>query len=287
MVFVDGAEIVATGGANETRIALADIPLTRNGTIGFQVENAMSSIAAAWALGIDWAVIRRGLATFVNDAATAPGRFNLFDYKGATLIADYGHNPDAIQALCNAVATMPAKRRSVVISGAGPVGLALACALHDRGLAVRVLEQAEEAHVAHPADDGREIALPYTGEGAAGVGKPLKSILHMNPDIPIYLATGNEATVKLTAEIADGWVPMGFVPGAMAEYRPWLEEGFRPVREAWLARAIGLGSEIRVTFREGDIDSGVFSALDESGALVLTRGGASRKITAGEIFFAA
>ena len=75
--------------------------------------------------------------------------------------------------------------------------------------------------------DGREIALPYTGEGAAGVGKPLKSILHMNPDIPIYLATGNEATVKLTAEIADGWVPMGFVPGAMAEYRPWLEEGFR------------------------------------------------------------
>jgi cyanophycin synthetase len=44
--------------------------------------------------------IRRALATFVNDAATAPGRFNVFDYKGATLIADYGHNPDAIQALC-------------------------------------------------------------------------------------------------------------------------------------------------------------------------------------------
>jgi cyanophycin synthetase len=119
VVFVDGAEIVATEGANETRIALADIPLTRNGTIGFQVENAMSSIAAAWALGIDWTVIRRGLATFVNVAATAPGRFNLFDYKGATLIADYGHNPDAIQALCNAVATMPAQRRMVVISGAG------------------------------------------------------------------------------------------------------------------------------------------------------------------------
>ncbi|MFN7609185.1 MAG: Mur ligase family protein, partial [Ralstonia sp.] len=119
VVFVDGPEIVAAEGANETRIALADIPLTRNGTIGFQVENAMSSIAAAWALGIDWTVIRRGLATFVNDAATAPGRFNLFDYKGATLIADYGHNPDAIQALCNAVATMPAQRRMVVISGAG------------------------------------------------------------------------------------------------------------------------------------------------------------------------
>src|SRR5580704_2876419 len=74
---------------------------------------------------------------------------------------------------------------------------------------------------------GREISLPYTGPGAMGVGKPLKSILHMRPDIPIYLGTGNEATVKLTAEIADGWLPLGFAPGSMPEYRPWLEEGFR------------------------------------------------------------
>jgi len=63
--------------------------------------------------------VRRGLATFVNDAQTAPGRFNVFDYRGATVIADYGHNPDAIQALVRAVDAMPAKRRSVVISGAG------------------------------------------------------------------------------------------------------------------------------------------------------------------------
>ncbi|MBN8899294.1 MAG: LLM class flavin-dependent oxidoreductase, partial [Rhodospirillales bacterium] len=56
---------------------------------------------------------------------------------------------------------------------------------------------------------------------------PLKSILHMNRDIPIFLATGNESTVKLTAEVADGWLPMGFVPGAMEEYRPWLEAGFQ------------------------------------------------------------
>jgi F420-dependent oxidoreductase-like protein len=81
-----------------------------------------------------------------------------------------------------------------------------------------------EAPVVH---EGREISLPYTGPGAMGVGKPLKSILHMRPDIPIYLGTGNEATVKLTAEIADGWLPLGFVPGSLPEYRPWLEEGFR------------------------------------------------------------
>ena len=35
------------------------------------------------------------------------------------MIADYGHNPDAMRALVGAVDGMPAKRRSVVISGAG------------------------------------------------------------------------------------------------------------------------------------------------------------------------
>ncbi len=118
-VYRDGDSIVTAQGAEETRYPLASIPLTRNGTITFQVENAMASIAAAWALGLDTDIIRRGLATFVNDAQTAPGRFNVFDYRGATVIADYGHNPDAILALVRAVDAMPAKRRSVVISGAG------------------------------------------------------------------------------------------------------------------------------------------------------------------------
>jgi len=74
---------------------------------------------------------------------------------------------------------------------------------------------------------GKELSLPYTGPGALGIGKPLKSILHMNPNIPIWLGTGTESNVKLTAQIADGWLPLGFVPGSMKIYRPWLEEGFR------------------------------------------------------------
>ncbi len=118
-VYRDGDAIVAAQGADEVRFPLAQIPLTRGGTITFQVENAMASIAAAWALDLGWDVIRRGLATFVNDAQTAPGRFNVFDYRGATVIADYGHNPDAIQALVRAVDAMPSHRRVVVISGAG------------------------------------------------------------------------------------------------------------------------------------------------------------------------
>ena len=81
---------------------------------------------------------------------------------------------------------------------------------------------AREEPVTH---DGREIQLPYTGEGSMGIGKPLKSILHMNPDIPIWLGTGMESTVKLTAEIADGWLPLGYVPESAATYEPWIQAG--------------------------------------------------------------
>ena len=118
-VFVDDGHIVAAEGNWREGVALRDIPLTRNGSIGFQVENAMASVAAAWGVGLSWDAIRSGLASFLNDADNAPGRFNVMDYRGATLIADYGHNPDAMRALVAAVASMPGQRRSVVISGAG------------------------------------------------------------------------------------------------------------------------------------------------------------------------
>ena len=118
-VYVDGDSIVAAEGSWRETIHLRDVPITRNGKIGFQVENVMASVAAAWGAGLPWQTIRRGLSGFVNDSDNAPGRFNLMDFKGATVIADYGHNPDAMRALVQAVEALPAKRRSVVISGAG------------------------------------------------------------------------------------------------------------------------------------------------------------------------
>ena len=116
---LDGGSVVAAEGSWRGHVPLAGVPITRNGTIGFQVENVMAAIGAAWGAGLAWDTIRSGLATFVNDAGTVPGRFNVMDYRGATVIADYGHNPDAMRALVAAVEAMPAKRRSVVISAAG------------------------------------------------------------------------------------------------------------------------------------------------------------------------
>ncbi|MBS0587374.1 cyanophycin synthetase [Nitrosomonas sp.] len=118
-IFVESGCIVAAGETGEYRIPLKEIPLTKNGSINFQIENVMAAIGAGWALGLEWKVIHAGVSSFVSDTQTAPGRFNLFNYRNATLIADYGHNPDAIQALVSAIDNIPSKKRSVVISAAG------------------------------------------------------------------------------------------------------------------------------------------------------------------------
>jgi cyanophycin synthetase len=118
-VCIEGDRIVASEGSWRVQIPLHGVPITRGGTIGFQKDNVMAAIGAAWCAGLDWDTIARGLGSFSNDADNAPGRFNVMDYRGATVIADYGHNPDAMRALVEAVKAMPARRRSVVISGAG------------------------------------------------------------------------------------------------------------------------------------------------------------------------
>lgn len=119
IVYVEGDCLIAAQGVWRESVNLRDVPITRNGAIGFQVENVMASMAAAWGAGLGWDAIRRGLGSFATDVENAPGRFNVMDYRGATVIADYGHNADAMRALVAAVQAMPAKRRMVVISGAG------------------------------------------------------------------------------------------------------------------------------------------------------------------------
>lgn len=119
VLYIEAGNLVAAEGKFREEIPLSEIPITRNGLIGFQVENVLAAVAGAWGVNTVWTSIRRGLKSFANENDNAPGRFNMFEFRGATVIADYGHNPDAMLALVQAVETMPANRRSVVISGAG------------------------------------------------------------------------------------------------------------------------------------------------------------------------
>ena len=69
-------------------------------------------------------------------------------------------------------------------------------------------------------------------------------------------------------------------------YEVWRGEGFAAIRDAWLARAAGLGTRIRARLATEETH-GVFEGLDETGALILRESaGSVRHIAAGEVFFA-
>jgi len=74
--------------------------------------------------------------------------------------------------------------------------------------------------------EGEIYQLPYHGPGATGLGKPLRSTLHPR-QLPIYLATMGPLNTRLTAELADGWLPIWLSPYQPNLFRPILEEGFK------------------------------------------------------------
>jgi F420-dependent oxidoreductase-like protein len=76
--------------------------------------------------------------------------------------------------------------------------------------------------------DGEHYQLPYTGEGASGLGKPLKIMSKpKNPNLPIYIAAIGPKNVQLAAEIADGWLPVFYSPERTREvFDPALSAGF-------------------------------------------------------------
>lgn len=95
---------------------------------------------------------------------------------------------------------------------------------------------------------GQEYQLPYTGPGATGLGKPLKSILH-GRQLPVYLATMGPVNIRNTAELADGWLPIWFSPQRMHLFRPVLEEGFARAGggKSWKDFDIAAGCTVTIT----------------------------------------
>jgi len=60
---------------------------------------------------------------------------------------------------------------------------------------------------------GDQYDVPYAGDGATGLGKPLRLLVRpYRPDIPIYLAALSPRNVRTAFELADGWLPIYFSP---------------------------------------------------------------------------
>jgi F420-dependent oxidoreductase-like protein len=77
--------------------------------------------------------------------------------------------------------------------------------------------------------DGDAYTLPLPPEQGTGLGKPLKIVNHpVRDDIPIYVASLGPKNVQMTAELADGWLPLFFHPEKAKDvWGPDLEVGLK------------------------------------------------------------
>src|SRR5215813_1183018 len=78
----------------------------------------------------------------------------------------------------------------------------------------------------HPLEhNGEHYQIPYTGPGATGLGKPLKTIMHPKPIIKIYTASIAPAGLRVAGEVADGVLPYLMAPEKVDAVLKPLREG--------------------------------------------------------------
>jgi cyanophycin synthetase len=114
----DGRIIELEGGSEHATICANAIPATMDGTADFQIANAMAAVAAARAFGLSREAVGASIARFRSDAEN-PGRANLYRVGGGYVMVDYGHNPDAFDAVCRMAAKWEDRRVTGIIGVPG------------------------------------------------------------------------------------------------------------------------------------------------------------------------
>ncbi len=110
-----GGVVLAVGAEEIALVGLDRVGATRGGRVPFQVENVLAAAASAWALGIDPRTIAGALAS--PDAG--PGRFQVVEHAGATVIVDRARNPSALKALATALDAFPPGPRTIIYAASG------------------------------------------------------------------------------------------------------------------------------------------------------------------------
>ncbi len=114
---IENDEIVEVTWNKKLTIAhISQIPATVQGTALFQIANSLAAIAACRAVGCLAQEIANGLASF-QPGNNNPGRMNLYQVGKGYLIADYGHNPKAFEAICSMVAHWRNQNKLTAILG--------------------------------------------------------------------------------------------------------------------------------------------------------------------------
>lgn len=119
-VYTKDGYICVEQNANIYKIAaIDDICITLGGKLIYNIENSMAACAALIGLGINYFTISKGLTSFYCDEEHNPGRFNMYNVNGATVILDYGHNIEGYKAVLKGVTQLKYSRLIGIIGVPG------------------------------------------------------------------------------------------------------------------------------------------------------------------------
>lgn len=116
-VYADGALLLDRGGSREPLAETGEVPITLGGAARHNVANALAAAALTWSMGVDTGAIREGLRSMAQDGN--PGRGNLYEVDGRTVLVDFAHNPEALRAILETASRLPARRRALCFGQAG------------------------------------------------------------------------------------------------------------------------------------------------------------------------
>ncbi|WP_433917910.1 LLM class flavin-dependent oxidoreductase [Streptomyces canus] len=132
-------------------------------------------------------------------------------------------------AIARAAITLSQLSQGRFLLGLGPSGPQVIEGLHGVPFARPLSRMRETVEIVRQAAageklayEGREFQIPLPG----GDGRPMRLSMRAEHDIPVYLATLSPKMLRLTGEIADGWLGTSFVPeGAKEAYFDHLDQG--------------------------------------------------------------
>jgi cyanophycin synthetase len=114
----DGWLVEATKNENYRIIEVAAVPATMSGLAEFQVANLLAAVAACRAHNVPRYAISKSLKGF-SSYTNNPGRVNLYKLNGGHVMVDYGHNPNAFEAICRMASNWENRRVTGVIGVPG------------------------------------------------------------------------------------------------------------------------------------------------------------------------
>jgi cyanophycin synthetase len=108
---------INSGDARELICRDTDIPITLNGAARHNVANSLAAAALTWCMGVSLRDIRNGLSTMSQDEN--PGRCNVYTVDGFSVLVDFAHNPQALQALLDMASRLNPARKALCFGQAG------------------------------------------------------------------------------------------------------------------------------------------------------------------------